>query len=51
MPDTAYLDMYNDVKFPLPDNFYDDYEGRQAAAEQRMHMKNFCPVNDLKNVR
>jgi len=48
MPDTAYLDMYNDVKFPLPDNFYDDYEGRQAAAEQRMHMKNFCPVNDLK---
>jgi len=48
MPDTAYLDMYNDVKFPLPDNFYDDYEGRQAAAEQKMHMKNFCPVNDLK---
>ncbi len=48
MPDTAYLDMYNDVKFPLPENFYDDYEGRQAAAEQRMHMKNFCPVNDLK---
>lgn len=48
MPDTAYLDMYNDVKFPLPDNFYDNYEGRLAAAEQRMHMKNFCPVNDLK---
>jgi len=48
MPDTAYLDMYNDVKFPLPDNFYDNYEGRVAAAEQRMHMKNFCPVNDLK---
>jgi len=48
MPDTAYLNMYNDVKFPLPDNFYDNYEGRLAAAEQRMHMKNFCPVNDLK---
>jgi arylsulfatase A-like enzyme len=48
MPDTAYLDMYNDVKFPLPDNFYDEYEGREAAASQRMHMKNFCPVNDLK---
>lgn len=48
MPDTAYLDRYNDVKFPLPENFYDDYQGRQAAAEQRMHMKNFCPVNDLK---
>ena len=48
MPDTAYLDMYNDIKFPLPDNFYDDYDGRQAAAEQRMHMNDFCPVNDLK---
>ena len=48
MPDTAYLDMYNDVKFPLPDNFYDTYEGRQAAASQKMHMKNLDPVNDLK---
>jgi arylsulfatase A-like enzyme len=48
MPDTAYLDMYNDVKFPLPENFYDKYEGREAAAAQQMHMKDFCPVNDLK---
>lgn len=48
MPDTKYLEKYNDVKFPIPDNFYDDYEGRTAAAGQRMHMKNFCPVNDLK---
>ena len=48
MPDTAYLDMYNDVKFKLPDNFYDDYDERQAAAQQRMHMSDFCPVNDLK---
>ncbi|HSH20343.1 MAG TPA: sulfatase-like hydrolase/transferase, partial [Draconibacterium sp.] len=48
MPDTAYLDMYNDVKFPLPANFYDEYEGREAAASQRMHMKNLDPVNDLK---
>lgn len=48
MPDTKYLDKYNDVKFPIPDNFYDDYEGRTAAASQRMHMKDFCPVNDLK---
>ena len=48
MPDTAYLNMYNDVKFPLPANFYDTYEGREAAASQKMHMKDFCPVNDLK---
>ncbi|MHA7941600.1 sulfatase family protein [Formosa sp. 3Alg 14/1] len=48
MPEIKYLDKYNDVKFPIPDNFYDDYEGRTAAATQKMHMKNFCPVNDLK---
>lgn len=48
MPDTSYLDKYNDVQFPLPDNFYDNYEGRKAAAKQAMHIKDFCPVNDLK---
>lgn len=48
MPDTAYLDLYNDVKFPLPVSFFDTYEGREAAAGQKMHMKNLDPVNDLK---
>lgn len=48
MPDTSYLNKYNDFKFPLPTNFYDNYEGRNAAADQQMHMKDFCPVNDLK---
>ena len=48
MPDTSRLDMYNDVKFPLPDNFYDTYEGREAAANQRMSMKYLDLVNDLK---
>ncbi|MCK0156458.1 sulfatase [Cellulophaga sp. F20128] len=48
MPDTTYLEKYNDVKFKLPENFYDDYEGRTAAASQKMHIKDFCPVNDLK---
>ena len=48
MPDTTHLDLFNDVKFPLPDNFYDAYEGRDAAASQKMHMRDFCPVNDLK---
>ena len=48
MPDTSRLDMYNDVKFPIPDNFYDTYEGREAAASQKMHMKNLDLVNDLK---
>ena len=36
MPDTADLGMYDNVTFPLPDNFYDDYKGRQAAAVQDM---------------
>jgi len=40
--------MYNDVKFPIPDNFYDEYEGREAASSQRMHMRNLDLVNDLK---
>lgn len=48
MPDTTYLEKYNDIKFPMPDNFYDNYENRTAAAEQRMHVGDFCPVNDLK---
>jgi len=48
MPDTTHLGMYNDIKFPLPANFYDTYEGRLAAASQKMHMKNLDPVNDLK---
>ncbi|QDH80717.1 sulfatase [Echinicola soli] len=36
MPDLQDLDKYDEVTFPLPDNFYDDYEGRQAAMEQDM---------------
>src|SRR5690606_20954022 len=34
MPDTGDLDMFEDVTFPLPKNFYDDYEGREAAKVQ-----------------
>ncbi len=38
MPDTAYLDMYNDVKFPIPAIFYDNFEGQEAAKAQKMHL-------------
>ena len=34
MPDTCDLRLYDDVTFPLPENFYDDYAGRIAASEQ-----------------
>ena len=28
LPELKYLSLYEDKTFPLPDNFYDDYEGR-----------------------
>lgn len=36
MPDTCDLGMFDNISFPLPHNFYDDYAGRQAAALQDM---------------
>lgn len=38
LPPMKYLREYEDVTFPLPDNFWDDYEGRQAAKEQQMNI-------------
>lgn len=49
MPDLQDLDLYNDVTYPLPDNFYDDYEGRVAAANQELSIiKDMNVVYDLK---
>ena len=36
LADTCNLALYEDKTFPLPDNFYDTYEGREAAAAQEM---------------
>ncbi|MDF9830925.1 sulfatase [Parabacteroides sp. PF5-6] len=36
MPDTCDLGVFDDMVFPLPANFYDAYENRQAAAAQEM---------------
>ncbi|MGF1922987.1 MAG: sulfatase family protein [Bacteroidia bacterium] len=36
MPDTADLGRYDDIDFPLPINFYDNYKTRVAAAGQDM---------------
>jgi arylsulfatase A-like enzyme len=36
MPDTADLGRYDQLNFPLPANFYDNYATRQAAAGQDM---------------
>lgn len=49
MPDLQDLELFSDREFKLPDNFYDTYEGRQAAAEQEMSIiKDMDLVYDLK---
>ena len=48
-PDTCDLDLYNDKVYPMPDNFYDNYEGRLAAQKQQMNIeKDMNLVYDLK---
>ena len=49
MPDLCDLDLYNDVEYPLPGTFYDDYESRVAAGQQEMSIiKDMNLVYDLK---
>lgn len=36
IPDLPDMGMYDSINFPLPDNFYDNYAGRKAAAVQDM---------------
>ncbi|MDR2039310.1 MAG: sulfatase [Bacteroidales bacterium] len=49
MPDTCDLGRFDDIVFPVPDNFYDSYDGRVAAAEQKMSIFNDMDViYDLK---
>ena len=45
----ADLDLYEDVVYPVPETFYDKYEGRIAASEQEMNIiKDMDLVYDLK---
>ncbi len=50
MPDTKYMDLYEDVEFPYPDTFNDNYATRcDAAHTQEMSIdKNMTLVYDLK---
>lgn len=50
MPNGKYLDLYNDVDFPLPDTFYDDYDTRGSAIRtQKMSIsKDLNLIGDLK---
>ncbi|MCM1482701.1 MAG: sulfatase [Muribaculaceae bacterium] len=40
MADTCNLTLYEDQTFPLPENFFDTYEGRPAAAAAEMRIDN-----------
>lgn len=51
MADTCNLALYEDQSWPLPDNFFDNYEGRPAAATAEMRIddpKSMDIVYDLK---
>lgn len=49
MPDTCDLELYSDTQYPIPETFYDDYEGRIAAQAQQMSIdKDMDIVYDLK---
>ena len=49
MPDLQDLGLYDDVTFPLPETFYDDYATREAAAKQEMSIiADMNVVYDLK---
>ena len=54
MADTCNLALYEDRTFPLPETFFDGYEGRPAAAAQEMSIASdhdMDPVYDLKMLR
>ena len=52
MADLKDLPLFEDKTFPLPDNFFDTYEGRVAAASQEMSIdKDMDLIYDLKMLR
>ena len=52
LPETKYLSLYEDKTFALPDNFYDEYEGRKAAQTQEMEIgKHMDIIYDTKMYR
>lgn len=50
MPEEKYLGLYEDLEFPIPENFWDDYEGKCSASRtQKMEIgKDMELVQDLK---
>lgn len=49
LADTAHLGLFEDRTYPMPENFYDEYKGRPAAAAQEMSIaKDMDLIYDLK---
>ncbi|KGN99954.1 sulfatase [Porphyromonas macacae] len=49
MADTLDLNLFEEKEISIPNTFYDNYEGREAAAQQEMSIyKDMDPVYDLK---
>ncbi|MEJ6602698.1 MAG: sulfatase [Opitutaceae bacterium] len=49
LPEEKYFDLFADRSFELPENFFDDYEGRPAAANHEMGVwRDLDLVYDLK---
>lgn len=51
VPAERHYHLYENVRFPLPDNYYDTYEGRFAAGQQKMNIyRDMYEGHDLKMV-
>lgn len=52
VPAEKYYHLYEHVKFPVPDNYFDDYKGRFAASKQKMNIyRDMYEGHDLKMVK
>ena len=51
MPALEDLGAYDNVKFPLPANFYDQYEGREAALKQDMSIEKTLRLREDLKIR
>lgn len=48
-PAERHYHLYDNVNFPVPENYFDDYEGREAAKKQKMNIyRDMYEGHDLK---
>lgn len=52
IPEEKYYRLFEGVEFPVPENYFDNYEGRKAAQEQEMNIyRDAYEGHDLKMVQ